>query len=548
VARSRSATRHGLTLEPPPTVVTLELAAVHLGPIELVFLVLVVATGLAYLARRLHIAEPILLLVGGVAMGLVFEGSVIQLEPDVVFLLFLPPILFAAAYFTPIRDFKANLRPILLLAIGLVLFTTIVVGVVVQWLVPGIPPAAAFTFGAIVAPPDAVAATAVFRRLGVPRRIVTILEGESLINDASSLTAYRAATLWVATATFSLAGAAVDFVVVGAGGIAVGIIVGKLVTRALHKTGDPTLEIILTLIAPIAAYLGAELIGVSGVLATVTAGLITGRRAARVLSPDARLMGYGTWSTVIWLINAFVFMLLGLQLPAIIRDLSDYSALQLAGLGIAVSLTVILARFAWVFPATYLPRRLSRSLRERDPSPSPRAIFIISWAGMRGVVSLAAALALAADFPQRELILFLTFCVIVATLVGQGLTLPWLIRRLGVVARSGPDTEVAHARLAAVEAALGRLDELVVAYPDHLELIEQLRAGFDHEASHVWPHADRPLDEAERELLDHGAIRMSVVAAQRDAVIGLRDDGIINDQTLRQIERDLDLEALRAGA
>lgn len=520
----------------------------HLGPIELVFVVLVVATALAYLARRISIAEPILFLVGGVGLGLVLPDSPIDLEPDVVFLLFLPPILFAAAYFTPIRDFKANLRAILLLAIGLVMFTTVVVGLVVQWLVPGIPPAAAFTLGAIVAPPDAVAATTVFRRLGVPRRIVTILEGESLINDATSLIAYRAATAWVATGAFSLAAAGVEFVVVGLGGIAVGLVVGLAVTRALHRTGEPTLEIILTLIAPIAAYLGAELVGVSGVLATVTAGLITGRRAARVLSPDARLMGYGTWSTVIWMINAFVFMLLGLQLPGIIGDLGAYSAVQLAGLGIAVGATVILARIVWVFPATYLPRRLSRAIRERDPSPPARAVFIVSWAGMRGAVSLAAALGLATDFPERELVLFLTFCVILATLVGQGLTLPWLIRRLGVVARDGPDNEEVRARLVAVEAGLRRLDELVARYPSHLELIDQLRVAFDHEASHVAPHIDQPLDEAERERLDHAAIRMSVVAAQRDAVVHLRDEGVINDATMRLVERDLDLEALRAGA
>lgn len=520
---------------------------VPLDPIELVFLILVVATALGYLARRLGVADPILLLLGGIALGFVFDASVIHLEPDIVFLVFLPPILYAAAYFTPVRDFRASLRPILLLAIGLVLFTTFVVGVVVQWLVPGIPPAAAFTLGAIVAPPDAVAATAVFRRLGVPHRIVTILEGESLINDASSLIAYRAASAAVLTA-FSPLAAGLDFLVSGFGGIAIGVVAGVLVTRALAKTAEPTLEIILTLIAPLAAYFAADQLGLSGVLATVTAGLITGRRAARVLSPDARLMGYGAWSTVIWLINAFVFTLLGLELPMIVRGLTAYSIVELAWLGFAVSLTVIVARIVWVFPATFIPRWLSRGIRERETAPKPRGVFIVAWAGMRGVVSLAAALGLAEGFPDRELILFLTFCVILATLVGQGLTLPWLIARLGVVARDGPDTEEAQARLAAVEAAQRRLDELAIAYPDHVELIDQLRATYDHEAAHVWPHQDQPEDAAERELLDHRAIRTAVVAAQRDSVIALRDEGVINDQTLRRIERDLDLEALRAGA
>jgi CPA1 family monovalent cation:H+ antiporter len=517
-----------------------------------VFVVLAFAIGLSYLARRLRIAEPIVLLLGGVAVGLLPDLPPVELEPELVFLLFLPPILFSAAYFTPIRDFKANARPILLLAIGLVLFTTLLVGLAVQWLVPGIGPAVAFTLGAIVAPPDAVAATAVFRRLGVPRRIVTILEGESLINDASSLIAYRTAIAVVATGAFSPADTAGQFVIVAAGGVAVGVVAGIVVSRALHKTADPVLEIVVSLIAPIASYLGAEQLGVSGVLATVVAGLITGQRAARVLSPEARLMGRGVWQTVEWLINAFVFMLIGLQLREIVAGLSEYGTIELLWLGLAVSAVVIVARFVWVFPATYLPRYLSASLRARDPHPPPRAVVVVSWAGMRGVVSLAAALALAADFPQRDLILFLTFSVIVATLVGQGLTLPWLIRRLGIVAPTGAHPEESHARRIVVEAALRRLDDLALEFPDHLPLIDQLRASYDHEATHVGPAADGAADDADRlaleqELLDHQAIRTSVLAAQREVVIGLRDDGIINDETLQRIERELDLEAVRAA-
>ena len=334
------------------------------------------------------------------------------------------------------------------------------------------PVAAAVALGAIVAPPDAVAATAIFRRLGVPRRIVTILEGESLLNDASALIVYRLAVVAGAAAASSVAfslgsaasdfaGAVVAFVVVGAGGLAVGAIVGAIVTRTLHRTGDPVIEIIVTLLAPATAYIAAEQFGVSGVLATVVAGLITGRRGARVLSPDARLMGFGVWQTIIWLINASVFMLIGLQLPSILEAvLADHAPEELLRLGLAVSATAIIARIVWVYPATYLPRFFSKSLRARDPYPPARAVFIISWAGMRGVVSLAAAFALPPDFPSRDLILFLTFCVIVATLVGQGLTLPWLIRHLGVLAPAGQDGEEVHARLAAVEAALQRLEEL----------------------------------------------------------------------------------------
>ena len=519
-----------------------------LGPIQLVFLMLAVAIGLTYVARRLKVADPILLLLGGVVLSQLPDLPDIVLAPDVVFLLFLPPILFGAAYFTPIRDFRANLRPILLLAIGLVLVTTVAVALVAERLT-GMPIAAAFALGAIVAPPDAVAATAIFRSLGGPRRIVTILEGESLVNDASALIAYRAAVVAAGPVAFSLGGASIDFVVVSVGGLAVGVIAGAIVTRTLNRTADPIIEVIFSLLAPATAYIAAETVGVSGVLATVVAGLITGRRAARVLSPDARLMGFGVWQTVIWVINAFVFMLIGLQLPAILRSvLAVYQPLQLLGLGLAVAATVILIRIVWVYPATYLPRFFSARVRERDPYPAPRAVFIVSWAGMRGVVSLAAAFALPADFPARDLILFLTFCVIAATLVGQGLTLPWLIRHLGVLAPAGQDGEEVHARLAAVEAALQRLEELKDDFPDHLPLIDQLREEFEHEAEHVLPSPGAEPDEATRELLDHRAIRNAVLVAQREAVIRLRDAGVINDETLRSIERDLDLEALRAGA
>ena len=519
-----------------------------ISPIELVLGLLVVAVALGYLARRIGVAYPILLLLGGLVLGLLPGLPHVELEPDLVFLLLLPPILFGAGYSTPIRDFKANARPIALLAVGLVLFTTVVVGLVAQVLIPGLPAAAAFALGAMVAPPDAVAATSIFRRLGVPRRVVTILEGESLINDASALIAYRFAVVAAMTGVFSLAEASIAFVVVGLGGIAVGVVVGVVLTEGWRRTADPTLEIMVSLLAPFAAYLPAEELGVSGVLAAVVAGLIAGRRAARVLSPTARLMGRGVWDIVIFTINGFAFMLIGLQLPSIMDGLSTFPPAQLLGWGVAISVAVIVGRIVWVFPATYLPRRLSARIRARDPYPPPRSVFVVSWAGMRGAVSLAAALALPVSFPDRALVIFLTFCVIVATLVGQGLTLPWVVRRLGVVASTGPDTEEAHARLAAVEAALLRLADLEIEYPGHKELIDQLRSRFEHEASHVWPHPEAPRDDAEQELLDHLEIRNAVLAAERDAVIALRDDGIIGDAVLTRIERDLDLEAVRSGA
>jgi Na+/H+ antiporter len=518
----------------------------EISPIELVLGLFVVAVALAYVARRIGVAYPILLVLGGLVLGFVPGVPSIVLDPNVIFLLLLPPILFGAGYSTPIRDFKANARPIGLLAVGLVLFTTVVVGLVAIALIPGINVGAAFTLGAIVAPPDAVAATAIFRRLGVPRRIVTILEGESLINDATALIAYRFAVILAIQGIFSFGDAGLSFVYAAAVGILVGLVVGYLLTEGWRRTADPTLEIMVSLLAPFAAYIPAEALGASGVLAAVVAGLIAGRRAARVLTPDGRVMGRGVWDIVIFIINGLAFMLIGLQLPSILAGLVLPTSTVLV-YAVVISLTVIVARFVWVFPATYLPRMLSARIRERDPSPPARAVVVISWAGMRGAVSLAAALALQLDFPDRDLVIFLTFCVILATLVGQGLTLPLLVRRLGVVASTGPDTEDAHARLAAVEAALRRLDDLEGQYPGHRELVVQLRERFEHEASHVWPTAEGPRDEEEQERLDHLEIRTAVLDAEREAVIRLRDDGVIGDEVLHRIERDLDLEALRSG-
>jgi CPA1 family monovalent cation:H+ antiporter len=524
----------------------------YLDPIQLVLLLFVVATALAYLARQIGIPYPILLVLGGLALGFVPALPTVELEPELVFLLFLPPILFGAGFDTPIRDFKANLRPILLLAVGLVLFTTLVVGVTVHALVPDIGWPAAFALGAIVAPPDSVAATAIFQRLGVPPRLVTILEGESLINDASALTAYRFAIAAALTGTFSVLEAGAAFVVVAVGGIAVGIVVGLLVTESWRRTADPILEIIVSLIAPATAYLAAELVGVSGVLAAVSGGLIAGRMAPRVLNSEGRLLGRGVWSVVTFLINGAVFILIGLQLRSVVADL-DRPVGEAFAIALAVSAVVVVARIVWVFPATYLPRWASASLRARDPNPPPRTVFVLSWAGLRGVVSLAAALALphgtdVVDFPERNLIIFITFVVILVTLVGQGLTLPWLTRALGVVAATGTSGEAFTARTRAIEAALARLGELEVEYRDHEPLIRELRERYEHRASHDDDHQEGLRDEAERELYEHRKIRQAVLDAERNAVIGLRDAGVIGDGTMRVLERDLDLEELRMEA
>jgi CPA1 family monovalent cation:H+ antiporter len=523
------------------------------GAIEIVLALLLAATGLALVARRVGIPYPILLVLGGLLVGFVPGIPAIELEPDVVFLLFLPPILFGAGYFTSIGDLKANLRAIGLLAVGLVLFTTAVVAVVVHALVPDLGWAPAFALGAIVAPPDAVAATSIFQRLGVPRRIVVILEGESLINDATALVAYRFAVAATLTGAFSLVDAGLSFVLVATGGIILGLAAGWIARHLTSRVDDPVFSVVITFLAPAAIYIPAERIGVSGVLAVVAAGIYLGRHAPRYTSSEVRLAGVAAWQVLLFLINGAVFILIGTQLPRVLEGLDRWTPAQLAVLALAVAATTILARILWVFPATYLPRRLSRKIRARDPYPAARNVFLVSWAGMRGVVSLAAALALplalpsGEPFPERNLLIFLTFAVILATLVGQGLTLPILVRRLQIVADDGSHHDEAHARMATAEAAVERIDRMSGQWASHAELLDRLRAAYAHRVEHL-DHDDTiqaPANEVDQERLEHREIMLSVVEAEREALLSLRDRGAITDEAFRRIERDLDLEQLR---
>jgi Na+/H+ antiporter len=512
--------------------------------IELVLLLLVVVTALTVVARRLTVPYPIVMVLGGLLLSLVPGLPALELPPETVFFIFLPPILFAGGYFTSVREFKANLRPILLLAFGLVVFTTAVVAVVAHALVPSLGWAGAFALGAIVSPPDAVAATAIFQRIGVPRRIVTILEGESLVNDATALVLYRFAIAAVAAGTFSLLDASASFVVVALGGLAVGLVVGTLIVRLLARVRDTAIGVTITLLAPFVAYLPAEALGLSGVLATVLAGVYA-RRAERNASSDARVVAAGAWQMVLFLVNGLVFVLIGLQLPNVVRALDEFGD-RLVIITAAVALAVVIARFVWVFPATYLARLLPAVVRG-DPPPPWQGVFIVSWSGLRGVVSLAAALALPLDFPERDLILFLVFAVILVTLVGQGLTLPLLIRRLGLAPDGDVTHDHVHARGLTTEAALARIEELRVRWPGHLELIDQLRDRYAHRARHDEQHHEDG-GAAEQELLEHGQIRREVIDAERRAAFDLHERGIITDDVLRRLERDLDLEELRMEA
>jgi len=522
--------------------------------IEIVLLLLGLVAALTVLARRISVPYPILMTLGGLALSLVFStlpgAPEVSIAPELIFLLFLPPILFSAAYFTSPHELKINARPISLLAFGLVLVTTAAVGFVVHSLVPTMGWPAAFALGAIVSPPDAVSTTAIAQRLGLPRRVVAILEGESLVNDATALTALRLALIAGGFAVATLPGGPVlGFLFVSIGGVVIGLVVGWIVVQVAKRLSDPPVAVLVSLLAPSAAWIPAEFLQVSGVLSVVTAGIVLGRAAPRILTSDTRVLAGGVWQMVIFVLNGLVFILIGLQLPTILGELrSTWTPAQLAILAVAVSLTVIVVRMIWVFPATYLPRWIIPGLKERDPSPPPQIVVIMGWAGMRGVVSLAAALALPLDFPARDLLQFLTFAVILATLVGQGLTLPWLIRRLGVGDDGSEQHDEIHAREAANAAALERLEGLAEEWPGHMELIDQMRARYQHAAEHLeHEHSD---DEGEippdQEMIEHAAIRQSVIDAQRVAIIDLRDRRVIGDAAVRRVERDLDLEELRA--
>jgi Na+/H+ antiporter len=525
--------------------------------VELVLALLLVVALLTVAARRLGIPYPILMTLGGlvlgVALGLIPNLPSVELPPGLVFLLFLPPLLFSAAFFTSPRDLALYARPISLLAVGLVLATTLIVGVVVHTLAPGIPWAVAFLLGAVVSPPDAIAATSIAQRLGLPRRVVVILEGESLVNDATALVAYRLALVAAVSGAFSLGDAALSFVIVSVGGVLIGLVAGWVVTFVLGRIEDPPVEVLLSLLAPFGAWLPAEALGVSGVLSVVTAGLVVGRHVPRVSGSDTRVLASGVWQMVVFTLTGLVFILIGLQLPTILDTLRASRTFgELASWAVVVSLTVIVVRLVWVFPGTYLPRLLSATVREREPMPEPRNVLIVGWAGMRGVVSLAAALALplhvnsGAPFPERDLVIFLTFSVILATLVGQGLTTPLLIRWLGVGDDGSEAHEELHAREAAVLAALARLDELAVEWPGHLELIDHLRERQQHASEHLEHDHESGEVPKDEEAIEHAIIQRAVIDAQRLAVIDLRDKGVIGDDALRGVERGLDLEELRA--
>jgi monovalent cation/hydrogen antiporter len=526
------------------------------GHLEIWVLGLLAAVaGLVMLSNRLGVPYPVLLVLGGLALGLVPVVPMIELPPDLILLIFLPPLLYSAAFFSSPRDFKANLRPIASLSVGLVGLTTVTVAVAAHLLVD-LPWASAFVLGAIVSPTDPVAATAVVGRLRAPRQIVTILEGESLINDGTALVLYSVAVSAVVTGSFSLPEAALEFVLYGVGGTAIGLVVGWAISRVRRWIADPLVEITVTLFTPYAAYIPAEELGVSGVLAAVAAGLYLGWRNPETTAPRNRLQAFGLWEVLPFLLNSVLFILIGLQLPNILESISgEYPVTSVVLYAAVVSLAVIGTRLLWTFPATYLPRYLSRSVRERNPSPPWQQIAAIAYTGMRGAISLAAALAIpitvenGAPFPGRDQILFLTFCVILITLVVQGLSLPLLVRRLGLAGAEGEEErEETEARLRAAEAALARLEELADEEWVREDTTARMRDLYEYRRRRFAARQDeRPEagDGYEERSLAYQRFRRELLGAERAALLRLRGEGRISDEVRRRVERDLDLEDAR---
>ncbi len=504
---------------------------------ETVLLMLAVLVAVAVLARRLDTAPSILLVVAGIALALIPGLPRVALPPELVLLGILPPLIYSAGVAMSWREFRFNLRPITLLAFGLVVFTTCMVTAVAHWLL-GMPWAVAFVLGAIVAPPDAVAPLAIAKRLGLPRRIAIVLEGEGLANDATALILYRFAVAAVSTGLFSLGRAAGTFALLVVGEIGWGIVIGWLSLNLRRWARDPRVEITISLMTPYLAYGIPEQVGGSGVLATVAAGLYISWNGPLMISSATRLQGIFFWDLVIYLITGMVFLLTGMQARALIERAATTSFSEVLGAAALTTLVVIVTRFLWMFPAVYLPRWLSASLAQRDPAPPWQASFVLAFTGVRGVVSLAAALAIPFTtargelFPYRDLILYVTFGVIVFTLVVQGLALPPLVRWLGLAStrsqeREGEQAAELAARLGANAAAHERLEQLTNERNPSDGVLEVLRAR----------HATRSKPTA------LGAdLRLELIAVERRHVFQLLRDGKITDESRRRIERELDLE------
>jgi monovalent cation/hydrogen antiporter len=517
--------------------------------LQMALLLFAVLVAVAIAARRLDIAPSILLVVAGVVLALIPGLPRLELAPELVLLGVLPPLIYSAGVAMSWREFRFNLRPIALFAIGCVIFTACAVAAAAHWLL-GLPWAVAFVLGAIIAPPDVVAPLAIARRLGLPRRLVVVLEGEGLANDATALILYRFAAAAVSTGLFSFAQATGAFTLIIIGEIAYGIGIGWLSLRLRRWARDPRVEITLSLMTPYVAYWVPAELGGSGVLATVAAGLYVSWNGPLLIPAATRLQGIFFWDLVIYYLEGLIFLVMGLQARTLIDRMNEFSPGDLAfGILLTVGIAVV-ARFIWVFPAVYVPRWLSPSLAKRDPSPPWQWAFLLAFIGIRGVVSLAAALGLpfltasGAPFPYRDLILFITFGAIVLTLIGQGLLLPRLVLLLGLncdsIIERRQEKEAEHqARQDALKVAKLRLDELANGNDLPEGVLSALQTRHDYRASRLHPPSSKA-DGAEMAL--GPSLRSELIDTERKFIFSLLQEGRITDESRRRMERELDLE------
>jgi CPA1 family monovalent cation:H+ antiporter len=526
------------------------------------------------MADRLRIPYAVLLVVGGLLLAFLPGLPEVELAPDTLFLVFVPPLLYAGSRQFPLRDFRRQAGPIVRLSVLMVIVSTVAVAVLAHALDPAFTWPAAITLGAVVSPPDPVAVLSVMRSVRLPQPIESILEGEGLLNDATALVIYRIAVGVAVTGVFSLPRATAQFLFGGAGGIAIGLLIAVIVLRLQRWIRSvPVAESTVSLLTPFAAFVSADVLGASGVLAVVAAGMYIGRVAARDVSPETRFQNEAMWRIVTFLLESLIFILVGLELPYITRALQHYSLAALVREAALVSLCVVLVRLAWVMPSAYIGRLVGRWFRlSHDPLPPWRWVAFIGWAGLRGgdsmVIALAIPLATAsgAPFPARDQILFITFGVIFVTLVLQSPTLAPLVRALAIREdRQEDDDEEAHARLVALEAALGALADPAITSSPHPEIVRYLEQRYRQRARRWAARESRLLEGREHEfvqghsvaapsheageldeerILEYRRLRSQSIDAERRAIIALRDQSIIGDRVLRRIQRDLDLEAM----
>ena len=521
-----------------------------LSTVQLFVGLLVVISVIAFVAVRLKVPASILLVLAGVGLGLPSALPNVVLSPEVVLLLVLPPIIYSASVAMSWNEFKSSLRPIALLAIGCVVFTATAVAAAAHYLM-GFSWQLGFVLGSIVSPPDAVAPLSIARRLHLPRRIVVILEGEGLANDATALILYRFAVAAVGGSAFSFTSAIGAFIAILIGELIWGIVVGWLMLRLRRWVGDTRVEIMLSVLTPFLAYWPPELLGGSGVLATVTTGLYISWNGLRLISAPTRLQGIFFWDFLIYVIEGMIFLLTGLQAHTLVSGLKTHALPDLAISGAIVSAVVIVTRFVWMYPATYLPRLLSPSLARRDPSPPWQWPFILAFTGVRGIVSLAAALAIpltvsdGSPFPDRDWILVLAFVVVLVTLVGQGLTLPWVVRALGLAStgrreREEQRIEEFQTRQQAIEAAGRRLDGLAADPDVPPEIIARLRSHHLQRIEQILQRAC-DTDEQRRRISQGDGFELQLLSAERELINAKYREGTLKDETRRRLERELDL-------